>query len=65
MTAPAGPGSLRPVKLVRFRHGDRIATGSLETEYVRPLEGTFFENPVPTGEEVPLGGVRLLAPVLP
>src|SRR5947209_1568556 len=65
MTAPAGPDSLRPVKLVRFRHGNRITTGSMEREYVRPFEGTFFENPVPTGEEVPLDGVRLLAPVLP
>ena len=30
-----------------------------------PLRGTFFEDPVPTGEEVPLDAVRLLAPVLP
>jgi 2-keto-4-pentenoate hydratase/2-oxohepta-3-ene-1,7-dioic acid hydratase in catechol pathway len=29
------------------------------------LEGTFFEDPVPTGEEVPFDDVRLLAPVLP
>jgi len=32
---------------------------------VLPLRGTFFEDPVPTGEEVPLDAVRLLAPVLP
>ena len=30
-----------------------------------PLRGTFFDDPVPTGEEVPLEAVRLLAPVLP
>jgi 2-keto-4-pentenoate hydratase/2-oxohepta-3-ene-1,7-dioic acid hydratase in catechol pathway len=53
------------VRLVRFRHGDRIATGTLEGEFVRPLQGTFFENPLPTGEEVPLSTVKLLAPVLP
>jgi len=53
------------VKLVRFRHGTRIATGAIEGEFVRPLQGTFFENPVPTGEEVPVADVRLLAPVLP
>ena len=53
------------MRLVRFRHGNRIATGSVVGEFVRPLRGTFFENPVPTGEEVPLGEVRLLAPVLP
>jgi 2-keto-4-pentenoate hydratase/2-oxohepta-3-ene-1,7-dioic acid hydratase in catechol pathway len=53
------------VRLVRFRHGDRIATGSLDGEFVRPLKGTFFTDPIPTGEEVPLASVRLLAPVIP
>jgi 2-keto-4-pentenoate hydratase/2-oxohepta-3-ene-1,7-dioic acid hydratase in catechol pathway len=53
------------MRLVRFRHGTRIATGSLEGDVVRPLRGTFFEEPVPTGEEIPLSAVRLLAPVLP
>jgi 2-keto-4-pentenoate hydratase/2-oxohepta-3-ene-1,7-dioic acid hydratase in catechol pathway len=53
------------MKLVRFRHGNRIATGSVDGDFVRPLQGTFFENPVPTGEEVPLSGVQLLAPVIP
>ena len=53
------------MRLARFRHGNRIATGSVEDDYVRPLAGTFFHNPVPTGEDVPLSEVRLLAPVLP
>lgn len=53
------------MRLVRFRQGSRIATGSLDGDYVRPLRGTFFEEPIPTGEEVPLSAVRLLAPVLP
>ena len=53
------------MRLCRFRHGDRIATGLLQGDYVLPLRGTFFEDPVPTGEEVPLDAVRLLAPVLP
>jgi 2-keto-4-pentenoate hydratase/2-oxohepta-3-ene-1,7-dioic acid hydratase in catechol pathway len=53
------------VRLVRFRSGDRIATGVVEGEFVRPLRGTFFENPVPTGEDIPLSQVRLLAPVIP
>jgi 2-keto-4-pentenoate hydratase/2-oxohepta-3-ene-1,7-dioic acid hydratase in catechol pathway len=53
------------VRLVRLRFGDRIATGFLEDDLVRPLRGTFFERPIPTGEEVPVGEVRLLAPVLP
>ncbi len=53
------------MRLVRFRYGDRIAHGFLEDDLVRFLEGTFFEKPLPTGEEVPLVDVRLLAPVLP
>jgi 2-keto-4-pentenoate hydratase/2-oxohepta-3-ene-1,7-dioic acid hydratase in catechol pathway len=55
------------MRLVRFRFGDRIATGAIDeaSEAVRALAGTFFEQPVPTGEEVPLDDVRLLAPVLP
>jgi 2-keto-4-pentenoate hydratase/2-oxohepta-3-ene-1,7-dioic acid hydratase in catechol pathway len=53
------------VRLVRFRQGPRIATGALEGDYIHPLRGTFFEDPVPTGEEVPLEAVRLLAPVIP
>jgi 2-keto-4-pentenoate hydratase/2-oxohepta-3-ene-1,7-dioic acid hydratase in catechol pathway len=53
------------VRLIRFRSGDRIATGSLEDGFVRPLHGTFFEDPVPTGEEIPATDVRLLAPVIP
>lgn len=31
----------------------------------RLLQGTFFVDPIPTGEEVALEGARLLAPVLP
>jgi 2-keto-4-pentenoate hydratase/2-oxohepta-3-ene-1,7-dioic acid hydratase in catechol pathway len=53
------------VRLARFRLGDRIATGVLDGEWVRVLRGTFFEEPVPTGEEVPSADVRLLAPVIP
>jgi len=55
------------MKLVRFRFGDRIATGVVErgSDDVKILRGTFFEDPVPTGELVPLDDVRLLAPVLP
>jgi 2-keto-4-pentenoate hydratase/2-oxohepta-3-ene-1,7-dioic acid hydratase in catechol pathway len=53
------------VRLVRARFGDRIATGVLEDEQIRPLRGTFFEEPVPTGDQVPSADVRLLAPVIP
>jgi 2-keto-4-pentenoate hydratase/2-oxohepta-3-ene-1,7-dioic acid hydratase in catechol pathway len=53
------------MRLIRFRFGDRIAHGALDDGIVRVLQGTFFEDPLPTGEEVPLDDVRLLAPVLP
>jgi 2-keto-4-pentenoate hydratase/2-oxohepta-3-ene-1,7-dioic acid hydratase in catechol pathway len=55
------------MRLVRFRFGDRIATGAadFDSDAIRVLRGTFFEDPVPTGEEVPFDDVRLLAPVLP
>jgi 2-keto-4-pentenoate hydratase/2-oxohepta-3-ene-1,7-dioic acid hydratase in catechol pathway len=55
------------MRLVRFRFGDRIATGAADfgSDVIRVLRGTFFEDPVPTGEEVPFDDVRLLAPVLP
>jgi 2-keto-4-pentenoate hydratase/2-oxohepta-3-ene-1,7-dioic acid hydratase in catechol pathway len=55
------------MRLLRFRYGDRIATGAVErgSDEVRILKGTFFEDPLPTGEVVPLDDVHLLAPVLP
>jgi 2-keto-4-pentenoate hydratase/2-oxohepta-3-ene-1,7-dioic acid hydratase in catechol pathway len=55
------------MRLVRFRHGDRIATGAAQpgSDTIQVIAGTFFEDPLPTGEEVPLDDVMLLAPVLP
>ncbi len=53
------------MRLVRFKFGDRIAHGVAEGDAVRLLRGTFFEDPLPSGDEVPLDDVRLLAPVLP
>ena len=51
----------------RFRHGERIATGVTDSgRGHRPrVAGTFFEDPLPTGEELPFEDVHLLAPVLP
>jgi 2-keto-4-pentenoate hydratase/2-oxohepta-3-ene-1,7-dioic acid hydratase in catechol pathway len=55
------------MRLLRFRYGDRIATGAVErgSDEIRVLKGTFFEDPLPTGEMVPLDDVHMLAPVLP
>jgi 2-keto-4-pentenoate hydratase/2-oxohepta-3-ene-1,7-dioic acid hydratase in catechol pathway len=55
------------MRLLRFRQGDRIATGVIpvgEAE-IHVLAGTFFDEPVPTGEQLSLDEVELLAPVLP
>jgi 2-keto-4-pentenoate hydratase/2-oxohepta-3-ene-1,7-dioic acid hydratase in catechol pathway len=53
------------MRLVRFRFGDSIGTGVVEDGTIRVLRGTFFEDPIPTGDAVPMDDVRLLAPVLP
>jgi 2-keto-4-pentenoate hydratase/2-oxohepta-3-ene-1,7-dioic acid hydratase in catechol pathway len=53
------------VRLARFRRGDRISTGMLEGDVARPLRGTFFEDPIPIGDTIPLTEVRLLAPLIP
>jgi 2-keto-4-pentenoate hydratase/2-oxohepta-3-ene-1,7-dioic acid hydratase in catechol pathway len=55
------------MRLLRFRHGDRIATGAIDAgdDVVRVLAGTFFEDPVPTGEELLLDELHLLSPVIP
>jgi 2-keto-4-pentenoate hydratase/2-oxohepta-3-ene-1,7-dioic acid hydratase in catechol pathway len=55
------------MRLVRFRHGDRIATGAIQSgsDTIQVIAGTFFQDPLPTGDEVPIDDVMLLAPVLP
>jgi 2-keto-4-pentenoate hydratase/2-oxohepta-3-ene-1,7-dioic acid hydratase in catechol pathway len=55
------------MRLLRFRYGDRIATGAVDegSDDITVLRGTFFEDPLPTGETVPLDDVHVLAPVLP
>jgi 2-keto-4-pentenoate hydratase/2-oxohepta-3-ene-1,7-dioic acid hydratase in catechol pathway len=55
------------MRLARFRFADRIATGAFEMgeDRIRVMGGTFFENPIPTGDEVPADDVGLLAPIIP
>jgi 2-keto-4-pentenoate hydratase/2-oxohepta-3-ene-1,7-dioic acid hydratase in catechol pathway len=55
------------MRLLRFRHGDRIAHGAVAPgdDVIRVIGGTFFTDPTPTGEELLLDDVLLLAPVLP
>lgn len=55
------------MRLLRFRHDGRIAHGIAPSgdDVVRVLAGTFFEDPVPTGLELEIAELELLAPVLP
>jgi 2-keto-4-pentenoate hydratase/2-oxohepta-3-ene-1,7-dioic acid hydratase in catechol pathway len=55
------------MRLLRFRHGDRIATGAIQpgSDTIQVIAGTFFQDPLPTGDEIPVDDVMLLAPVLP
>jgi 2-keto-4-pentenoate hydratase/2-oxohepta-3-ene-1,7-dioic acid hydratase in catechol pathway len=55
------------MRLVRFRYGDRISTGAVQpgSDTIQVIAGTFFEDPIPTGDEVLIDDVMLLAPVLP
>jgi 2-keto-4-pentenoate hydratase/2-oxohepta-3-ene-1,7-dioic acid hydratase in catechol pathway len=55
------------MRLVRFRHGDRIATGAIQpgSDTIQVIAGTFFQDPLPTGDEIAIDDVMLLAPVLP
>jgi 2-keto-4-pentenoate hydratase/2-oxohepta-3-ene-1,7-dioic acid hydratase in catechol pathway len=50
---------------VRFRHGDLVGFGRLEGDRIEVCTGDLFASPRPTGESVPLAGVRLLTPTVP
>jgi len=47
------------------RHPGGIGTGFVDGETVRLMRGTFFDEPVPSGDAFALASVRLLAPVIP
>jgi 2-keto-4-pentenoate hydratase/2-oxohepta-3-ene-1,7-dioic acid hydratase in catechol pathway len=52
-------------KYVRYEHQGAASHGILDGESVRELRGSLFSHPTPTGNVVPLGDVKLLAPVEP
>ncbi len=47
---------------LRFEHENHIGFGQLETDTITVFEGDLFNNPIPTGQTLPLGDVRLLTP---
>ncbi len=52
-------------RFVRFQHGPTPVYGVVEGEEVAVIEPHPFSTYRPTGERVPLKGLRLLAPVIP
>lgn len=53
------------MKIARFQANDRIAYGVVEGDHIEVLPGLPWESLTPTGETLPLAGVKLLAPVDP
>jgi 2-keto-4-pentenoate hydratase/2-oxohepta-3-ene-1,7-dioic acid hydratase in catechol pathway len=53
------------MKIIRFEHKGQIHFGSLHDEIIYLLTGDIFEGATETKEKVPLGGVKVLPPVLP
>ncbi len=52
-------------RYVRYQHDGDVRFGVLDGESIRELDGDLFASPRETGATVPLGSVRLLAPVEP
>jgi 2-keto-4-pentenoate hydratase/2-oxohepta-3-ene-1,7-dioic acid hydratase in catechol pathway len=50
---------------VRYRRGDAEGFGVLDDESIATHEGDLFSGATPTGEQVPLADVTLMAPVRP
>ncbi len=53
------------MKIYRFEHGGAVRWGVLGDDALLPLAGSIFEDPAPEGDPIPIGEVRLLAPVQP
>jgi 2-keto-4-pentenoate hydratase/2-oxohepta-3-ene-1,7-dioic acid hydratase in catechol pathway len=52
-------------RYVRYELAGRVSYGLLEGDTVRELNGGLFDNPTPSGRQVKLAEVKLLAPVTP
>ena len=53
------------MKIYRFRYRKRVLTGVLKEEFLFPVVGSIFGDFTLGGSPVPIGDVRVLAPVLP
>ncbi len=50
---------------IRFKHDDTQKYGILDGETIRVYKGNMFAGPAPTGEQVAVSEVKLLAPTVP
>jgi 2-keto-4-pentenoate hydratase/2-oxohepta-3-ene-1,7-dioic acid hydratase in catechol pathway len=51
---------------IRYEHDDAIGFGELlDDDVIAVHRGDLFDGPEPTGERIPLGAVRVLAPCVP
>jgi len=63
--APSTSVAQDVVKYVRYEAGGTTSYGILDGEAIRELRGDLFANPTPTGRELRLADVKLLAPCEP
>ena len=61
----AAAQSTGATRYVRFLKGGTPTYGLLEGDSIRPLSGSLFANPQPSGESVKLASAKLLCPVTP
>jgi 2-keto-4-pentenoate hydratase/2-oxohepta-3-ene-1,7-dioic acid hydratase in catechol pathway len=50
---------------IRYEHGGRIGFGTLEDDTIAVHRGDMFASPVPTGDTLSLGAVKVLTPCVP
>jgi hypothetical protein len=55
----------KPTKYVRFEHAGAVSYGILESDVVKELEGSIFEDAASTGRAFPVSQIRLLVPCEP
>jgi len=53
------------MRIARFEANGRVSYGLVDGDSITPIEGDLFGQRRPSGNPIPLGSVRLLAPVVP
>jgi len=53
------------MRIARFEANGRVSYGLVDGDSITPIEGDLFGQGRPSGNPIPLGSVRLLAPVVP